>query len=66
MLSLARASLPRKAMDAKRRGSGRTSTASGTLPGAWPPVRSSARRWKNTLTSCERSRWKKGTRRRNL
>lgn len=30
---------------------------------AWPHDRSSARRWKNTLTSCERSRWKKETRR---
>nr|DAG38829.1 MAG TPA: Shikimate kinase [Caudoviricetes sp.] len=34
MLSLARASLPRKATDAKHRGSGKTSTANGTSPGA--------------------------------
>ena len=39
----------------KRRGSGRTSTESGTLPGAWPHARSSARRWKIILTNCERS-----------
>lgn len=49
----------------KRRGSGKTSTASGTLPGACPHARSCARRWKITLTSCERPRWKKRTRRRN-
>ena len=35
----------------------------GTLPGAWLPVRSSALRWKNTLKNCEKSQWKKETRR---
>lgn len=38
-VELGTASLPRRATDAKRHGSGKTSTASGTLPGVWPPVR---------------------------
>lgn len=62
-VELGTAFTPQTATDAKRRGSGRTSTANGTLPGAWLPARSSARRWRSTLTSCERSRWKKETRR---